>query len=199
MCWGKKEGESDTSRTPKGSAGSIWSLRNCLDGCSAGLDGLGAGIGSTHPEVGHDDTGNDNESSFHDHSGEESQKQAPAPLGQRSCPWRVGRDSVSTPESAVHLRSWHAPGMQPRLLAAFFDVRRERPHGTCAEPSGLAPKHLHGRGAHAPPMDSQVRLSSSDCFPVSGSPPAVAGDRYDSECLGVPVAPPPVTGWRRHY
>lgn len=122
MCWGKKKGESDTSRTPKGSAGSIWSLRSCLDGCSAGLDGLGAGIGSTHPEVGHDDTGNDNESSFHDHSEEESQKQAPAPLGQRSCPWRVGRVSVSTPESAVHLRSWHAPGMQPRLLAAFFDA-----------------------------------------------------------------------------
>jgi hypothetical protein len=42
-------------------------------------------LGGTHREVGHDDTGDDNESSFHDFSREESKSKLP-PLKGKEMP-----------------------------------------------------------------------------------------------------------------
>lgn len=196
-----RERKGDTSGTPKGSTGPACLLRSCLDGGGAsviGLDGLSTGLSGTHREVGHDDTGDDNESSFeHDFSGEEP-KASSRPPGQRDA---LGGLVIG--ERAQRVRFTFGDGMQQacnrdcsRPFSTFVEKDLTARH---FKPSGLALKPLMDGARSAPPMDGHIRPPSSDCFPVSGSSPAVAGDRFDSECLGVPVAPPPVTGWRCHY
>lgn len=138
----KKGKGKDTSGTPKGSTGPACLLRSCLDGGGAsvmGLDGLSTGLGGTHREVGHDDTGDDNESSFHDFSREESQKHTPAPQGQRDA---LGGLVIGG--RAQRVRFTFGDGMQQacnrdcsRPFSTFVEKDLTARH---VEPSGLAPQ-----------------------------------------------------------
>jgi hypothetical protein len=96
-------------------------------------------------------------------------------------------------------------GSDSLALPAQVRARRRCPRPLLATPGegshggsrGLAQAVMGGTRTR-PPWAARLRPPIASWFPVAGSLPAVAGSRCDSECLGVPVAPPPASGWRFH-